>query len=92
MLQRSSPNGSGKRRVISEIGFFECSSESMFFPKNHFFTNKNVFYKQLSIKSIEIYSFMYHDVILSNRYYRENLKVRQMCLTTKLNFFLAFFL
>ena len=59
----------------SEIDFLECLSESIFFTKNHFFTNKNIFYKQLSTKSIEIYSCMYHDVILSNRYYREKLYI-----------------
>ena len=72
MLQRSSPTKM-KSSNLRSIFWNVCPNQ--FFTKNHFFTNKNIFYKQLSTKSIEIYSCMYHDVILSNRYYREKLYI-----------------
>ena len=37
----------------SEIGFLDFF-QIKFFTKNHVFTNKNIFYKQLSTKRIEI--------------------------------------
>ena len=62
-----------KRSNLRSI-FWNVSLNQLF-TKNNLFTNKNIFYKQLSTKSIEIYTCMYHDVILSNRYYREKLYI-----------------
>ena len=73
MLQRSSPTKIKSSNLRSV--FLECFSESIFFTKNHFFTNKNIFYRQLWTKSIEIYNCMYHNVPLSNRHYREKLYI-----------------